>query len=65
MTVTEPIHLMGPNGEIIATLCPFNDGKGIALHFDYEKVEVKSYGIKPQLHESDYPLITASLSCTK
>lgn len=62
MTVTEPIHLMGPNGEIIATLCPFNDGKGIALHFDYEKVEVKSYGIKPQ---SSDPFITASLSCTK
>jgi hypothetical protein len=42
MTVKEPIHLMGPKGEIIATLSPFNDGNGIAIEFEYEKVEIKA-----------------------
>jgi len=44
MTVTQPVHLMGPEGEIIATLSPHNEGQGIALDFDFEKVEVKANG---------------------
>lgn len=41
MTINEPTHIMGPEGEIIATIASINDGKGIVLDFEYEKVKVK------------------------
>lgn len=52
MTVKEPTHLMGPNGEIIATISPFDDGNGISLDFDFEKVEIKA-GYGGKMHDLD------------
>jgi hypothetical protein len=43
MTIKEPTHIMGPKGEIIATIRPINGGNGIVLDFDFENVEVKTH----------------------
>lgn len=44
MTLTEPTHIMGPEGEIMATLLPKEDGKGFSISFDYEPVTLKVNG---------------------
>ena len=43
VTIKEPTHIMGPNGEIIATIRPINNGNGFVLDFDFETVEIKTH----------------------
>lgn len=43
MTIKEPTHIMGPNGEIIGTIRPINGGNGIVIDFDFENVEIKTH----------------------
>lgn len=38
LTVNEPIHIMGPDGEILGTLVPAEDGVDIDLDFEAVKV---------------------------
>jgi hypothetical protein len=43
ITIKEPTHIMGPQGEIIATIRPINKGNGIVVDFDFENVEMKTH----------------------
>ncbi len=44
VTLAEPAHYMGPDGEILFTIHPNPDGKGVTIDFDHEPATVKIGG---------------------
>ena len=44
LTLKEPAHVMGPDGEILCTIHPDENGRGLTIDFDHEPVEVKIDG---------------------